>query len=214
MIELVNITKWLGNKLLFKDLSLNLHEGERLCVIGPSGAGKTTLLRMIMGMEPPSSGQVLFMNRNIYHLKQSSRAYLRRNIGFIFQDFRLVPDFTVRQNVALPLRVRGLPAAQINAAVQDALTRTDLSEDLWDRLPVALSGGEQQRVAVARVIAMQPILALADEPFGNLDDAASQLVLKGLMELNERGAALVIATHDGSLTKLMDSKQVSLGGGT
>ncbi len=195
MIALDNVTKRFGEKLLFGDISTRVRGGEVACIVGPSGSGKTTLLRMIMGMEPPTRGKVLFMERDVYRLKPAARAYLRRNIGFIFQDFRLVPHLTVWQNVALPLRGLGTPKSRLNAKVAAALDAVGIT-GLSNMYPNTLSGGEQQRVAVARVTAMEPVVVLADEPFGNLDKDAARMVLQQILALNSRGAALVIATHD------------------
>lgn len=209
---LEKITKWFGDRQLFNNLSFEIEEGGIVCIVGPSGSGKSTLLRLIMGMEPPTQGRVLFMGKDVYRLKPGSRAYLRRNIGIIFQDFRLVPFLTAWQNVELPLRAIGMPKPQINAKVQNALNAVGISEQSG-MYPATLSGGEQQRVAVARVMAMEPVVVLADEPFGNLDKAAARLVMQELLALNKRGAALVVATHDMDTAKEMKAGVLNLSKG-
>ena len=210
MIALKDVTKRFGKKLLFRDISVRLDGGDRLCLVGPSGSGKTTLLRMLIGMEPPTQGRVLFMDRDIYRLKPSARAFLRRNIGFIFQDFRLVPYLTVWQNVELPLRALGIPRARLNTKVAAALDGVGISQ-ISGMYPASLSGGEQQRVAVARVMAMEPVVVLADEPFGNLDKASARTVLQELLNLNKRGAALIIATHDMTIAEeIKDTRVIEL----
>jgi len=212
VIVLEKITKWFGDRQLFNNLSFEIEEGGIVCIVGPSGSGKSTLLRLIMGMEPPTQGRVLFMGKDVYRLKPGSRAYLRRNIGIIFQDFRLVPFLTAWQNVELPLRAIGMPKPQINAKVQNALNAVGISEQSG-MYPATLSGGEQQRVAVARVMAMEPVVVLADEPFGNLDKAAARLVMQELLALNKRGAALVVATHDMDTAKEMKAGVLNLSKG-
>ena len=210
MIELEKVTKWFDEKRLFKDLSLTVDEGDALCITGASGSGKTTLLKMIMGLEPPTQGRVTFMGKDVYRLTKTSRAYLRRNIGFIFQDFRLVPYLSIRDNVALPLRARGAPRPMLMNKVQQAMDATNIAE-IADKLPAEVSGGEQQRAAIARVLAMEPVVVLADEPFGNLDHKAAAMVLEGLLDMNQRGAALLIATHDQGLADRIKAKKIDLG---
>jgi len=212
VIALEKITKWFDDRRLFNDLSVDIVEGNVLCVVGPSGSGKSTLLRMIMGMEPPTQGRVLFMGKDIYRLKPGARAYLRRNIGMIFQDFRLVPFLTAWQNVGLPLKAVGMPISRINARTQKALDAVGLSQ-MSEKLPASLSGGEQQRVAVARVMAMEPVVVLADEPFGNLDKSSAALVMQQLLSLNKRGAAIIVATHDIEIAEQMNAGVVDLSKG-
>lgn len=213
MIVLENITKWFGDRLIFKNLSFEINDGGIFCVVGASGSGKSTLLRMIMGMEPPTRGRVLFMGKDVYRLKPGSRAYLRRNIGIIFQDFRLVPFLTAWENVDLPLKAMGMPGPQVNARVQKAMDAVGIL-DLAKKFPGTMSGGEQQRVAVARVMAMEPVVVLADEPFGNLDKAAAALVKQELLNMNKRGAALVVATHDVDTAEQMKASVLDLSKGT
>jgi cell division transport system ATP-binding protein len=178
-----------------QDVSFQLEPGEFVFLSGPSGAGKTTLIRLLLRMDIATDGDVLAFGRNLRALRQSSLPFLRRNIGVIFQDFRLLPDRTVFENVAVGLHILGLSGREVRRRVEGILY--DLGIDRYaDAYPAMLSGGEQQRVAVGRALVMQPALILADEPTGNLDWELSQEIVRVFESLNSQGATVLMATHD------------------
>jgi cell division transport system ATP-binding protein len=183
---------------VLKGLSTSIARGEFVFITGPSGAGKSTLLRMIYAAERADQGRILFLGRDVCRLTQSSVPYLRRNIGVVFQDFKLVPSWTVFQNVAVALEVLGVPERIVRRRVGEALERVGLTGRGQD-LASALSGGEQQRVAIARAIVPEPALLLADEPTGNLDPLLAVDVLGLFEDIHETGVTVLFATHDRSL---------------
>ena len=196
MIELFHVYKsYIKGKPALADVTLSVEKGEFIFVVGPSGAGKTTLLKLLFCMEQPDDGQILIQGRNIAKLKSTSIPYLRRNIGFIFQDFKLLAHKTVFDNVALPLLVKGTNASEIQKKVSEVLrmVRLDYKKEVF---PPFLSGGEQQRVAIARAIINDPMVLLADEPTGNLDSASAKDIFELLEMIHMRGTAMVIATHN------------------
>jgi cell division transport system ATP-binding protein len=183
-----------------RDLSAQIEKSEMVFLTGPSGAGKTTFLRMIYAAETPTDGQVLVAGRNIARLRESSIPYLRRNIGVVFQEFRLLPDRTVFENVSMALEVLGTPRDLLRQKVLAVLGRVGMQTKM-DQKPAALSGGEQQRVAIARALVNEPTIVLADEPTGNLDAAMSRQIMALLAEINMRGATVVVATHNEDLVE-------------
>jgi cell division transport system ATP-binding protein len=183
-----------GNEAI-RDMSFDVERGEFVFLSGPSGSGKTTLIRILLKMEESTGGEVLVFGRNLRALKQSAIPYLRRNIGVIFQDFRLLQDRTVFENMALGLNILGMSEKEIARRVEGILY--DLGIDRYaGAYPAMLSGGEQQRVAIGRALVMEPALILADEPTGNLDWELSQEIVKLFEELNARGTSVLMATHD------------------
>jgi cell division transport system ATP-binding protein len=194
---------------VLKGLSLEVKRGEFIFVTGPSGAGKSTLLRMLYAAEQPDSGRILFLGREISRLLPESIPYLRRNIGIVFQDFKLVTNWTAIENVALPLEVLGLPSRMLRQRVGEALERVGLSGRGSSKVQ-SLSGGEQQRVAIARAIVAEPALLLADEPTGNLDPQLALDILGLLSDINETGVTVVFATHDRSLLEVRPRRVVVL----
>jgi putative ABC transport system ATP-binding protein len=177
-------------------IDLEIRAGEYVAVCGPSGCGKTSLLSILGLLDSPSEGSYVLAGEPVSTLDRRQRARVRaRAIGFIFQAFNLIGDLTVYQNVELPLRYRGIPAAERRGATHEALERVGLLHRLH-HYPAQLSGGQQQRVAVARAVAGKPLVLLADEPTGNLDSANGASVMALLRELNEGGATLVVVTHD------------------
>ncbi len=176
-------------------IDCTIAQGEMVFLTGHSGAGKSTLLKLITLQERPTRGHLLFEQRNITRLPRREVPYLRRRIGVIFQDHRLLPGKRVFDNVALPLIIAGMPYAEITRRVRAALDKVGLLHK-EHAAPLALSTGEQQRVGIARAIVHRPQLILADEPTGNLDPALSAEIMKLFLTLNELGATLIIATHD------------------
>ena len=185
---------------ILKAINVDIPQGQKVAILGPSGAGKTSLLMIMAGLEQASSGSVTMAGHDITHMAEDDLAALRRdNVGIIFQAFRLIPSMTALQNVAVPMNLAGNKDAETIAA--DMLEKVGLGHRL-SHLPDQLSGGEQQRVAIARAIAPRPRILLADEPTGNLDSKTGALVIETLFEATKSvGAALILITHDVSLAK-------------
>ena len=180
---------------VLQNLSLHVDKGEFVFLTGPSGSGKTTLLKVLIGEEKPSSGQVVIGGKDVGAMPPSQIPYLRRTIGFVFQDFKLLPHRTALENVALVLKISGLSPGEQRIRAIKAIRRVGL-EHRMHYLPAMLSGGEQQRIAIARAVVNDPALLLADEPTGNLDPALSLDILNIFREINARGTTVVVATHD------------------
>ena len=194
-----------GGLTVLKGVDLDVMPGEVVGLIGPSGSGKSSLLHAAGLLEHPTSGEIVFEGERVADLPESARTQLRlRRIGFVYQFHHLLPEFDARDNVALPLRIAGVKQAAARARAEELLTQLGLGERLAHQ-PAQLSGGEQQRVAVARALANRPRLLLADEPTGNLDPATSQTVFEALHKLvKETGVAALIATHNMELAGHMD----------
>ena len=198
MIRLEHVTKRYADtaRPALDDVSLTFDAGEFVFVTGASGAGKSTLLRLLYAAEQPDEGDVMIEERSVARLHPRSIPFLRRNLGIIFQDFRLLPRRTVFENVALPLEVCRQPRAVVAHKVSKILARVSL-DGLERRLPGSLSAGEQQRAAIARALVNEPSIVLADEPTGNLDEALSAEIIDLLAEVaRERNATVLVATHD------------------
>jgi len=195
LIEFKNVTKRFGAIEALNNVTLNIGKGEFVLLTGPSGAGKTTLLRTIFVAERPDEGQILLSGWNVTKLRRGSIPYLRRNIGVVFQDFKLLRNRTALQNVYLALEIRGLPARQIRERSEAALEAVGLEERMNTRASF-LSGGEQQRVAIARAVVGAPSILLADEPTGNLDPELARDILALLSEIAGKGTTVIVATHD------------------
>jgi len=201
MIKLFHVDKSFGseNPALI-DVSLTIERGEFVFITGPSGAGKTTLLKIIFCAEMPTSGYVLVNGRNLNRIKDKELALLRRRTGMVFQDFKLLSKRTVFENVALALEIMGTPLSTIRKRVHQALKYLDLGgkEGYY---PPQLSGGEQQRVAIARAIINNPLILLADEPTGNLDEGLTGEIMALLKQIHIRGTTVIVATHNQALIK-------------
>jgi cell division transport system ATP-binding protein len=200
MIELHNVSmSYQKDASALSDINLKIDKGEFVFLTGVSGAGKSTLLKLLYGALKPTRGQVLVDGQNITRLRPSQIPLVRRKIGVVFQDFKLLPNRTVLENVALTLEVLGWSRKDIGRKVYHILKQVGLEHKIKST-PLRLSGGEQQRVALARALVNDPRIVLADEPTGNLDEDSKEQVLKILKEANIRGSTVVIASHDKRLT--------------
>lgn len=195
IIRLFNVSKRYGGKLALKDITLDIGQGELIFISGPSGAGKSTLLRILYLAEKASEGQILIDGMNLARISSSKLPFLRRRFGMVFQDFKLIPNRTVYENVALVLEVAGKKPSYIRKKVMQVLRTTGM-ERKFKALPPTLSGGEQQRVAVARAVVGNPSILLADEPTGSLDSKSARAVLDSLMEYHKKGATVLIVSHN------------------
>ncbi|MBX5482610.1 MAG: cell division ATP-binding protein FtsE [Myxococcaceae bacterium] len=214
MIQLFHIYKaYPGDPPALSDINLSIDKGEFVFLTGPSGAGKSTLLKLLFLAERPTRGQILIGGRNIARLRDSGIPFLRRNIGVVFQDFKLLPRRTVADNVAFTLDVLGVPRSESRERVMKMLKRVGL-EHKADVLPPRLSGGEQQRVVIARALVNDPAILLADEPTGNLDPALTLEIMDLLCDVNVRGTTVVVATHDQSLLERYAKRTIRLERGT
>jgi len=204
MIQVFHVSKSFGQNVALHDITLHIRKGDFVFITGPSGAGKTTLLRLIFNAENPTNGQILINGINLNRISRLNLDLLRRKIGFVFQDFKLLNRKTVAQNVALALEVTGERLTVIRKKTHQALRAVGLlkKEEVY---PLQLSGGEQQRVAIARAIINDPLILLADEPTGNLDPDITREIMFLFRSINLRGTTIVIATHSKEL--LMDTDQ-------
>jgi cell division transport system ATP-binding protein len=209
IIRLFGVCKRYGSRNALVDLSLDIFRNELLYINGPSGAGKTTLLKLLYLGEPVSEGQLLIDGINLSRIPRNRIPHFRRKFGIIFQDYKLIPTKTVYENVALVLEVAGLKLRHIQKKVKSVL-RTVGMEDRLDTFPPSLSGGEQQRVAVARAVAGDPTIILADEPTGNLDAESADIILGLLRTFHDGGATVIIATHDIELIRRTGGRVISL----
>ena len=210
MIRFENVSKTYKNGTpALKDISLDIEKGEFVFLVGASGSGKTTFLRLLLREELPDRGRILEAGRDISELSKWRVPYLRRNIGCVFQDFRLLPNKSVFENVAFALEVIGRPRSTIESQVPQILELVGLS-DKAKNLPGELSGGEQQRVAVARAFVNRPLILLADEPTGNLDPTNSESIMALLERINRTGTTVVMATHDKALVDRMRRRVIEL----
>jgi cell division transport system ATP-binding protein len=210
MITFQNVTKtYKGSTVALRDCSVDIEKGEFVFLVGPSGSGKTTFIRLLLREEAPDSGRIWEAGKDIGRLSKARIPYLRRNIGCVFQDFRLLPNKTVFENVAFALEVIGRPRHVITTQVPQVLDLVGLSKKR-DNLPGELSGGEQQRVAVARAFVNRPLILLADEPTGNLDPKTSLGIMNLLDRINRTGTTVVVATHDAGMVDHMRRRVIEL----
>lgn len=213
MIQLSQVCKQYKNgHEALKNISFDIDAGEMVFLLGHSGAGKSTLFKLITCMEKPTSGQIIVHDQNLNKLKPANIPYLRREIGVIFQDHKLLYDRTVFDNVALPLIVIGMPSHEIRKRVRAALGKVGLAGH-EKSLPITLSGGEQQRVGIARAVINRPSILLADEPTGNLDDALSDEIIDIFAAFNQVGVTVLIATHDLHQVQRLNKRTIHLANG-
>lgn len=210
MIQMYNVTKIFPNGMeALRNIDLHIAKGEFLFLVGPSGAGKTTLMRLIFRDELPTAGHVIVDGRNIERLNASKVPYLRRSIGVVFQDFRLLDNRTVFDNVAFALRVTGAPHSDVLEKTNSVLDLLGLGHKKHFT-PLQLSGGEKQRVCIARAIVNNPSILLTDEPTGNLDPDLSLEIMDILAEINKRGTTVMVATHNSQIVNRMGKRVVGL----
>ena len=210
MIRLDNVTKsYKGTTVALRDASVDIQKGEFVFLVGPSGSGKSTFLRLLLKEEEPDGGHIWVAGKEIGQLSHWKVPYLRRNIGCVFQDFRLLPNKTVYENVAFALDVIGRPKHVISSQVPQILDLVGLSKKR-DNLPHELSGGEQQRVAIARAFVNRPLILLADEPTGNLDPNTTVGIMRLLDRINKTGTTVVMATHDVGIVDSMRRRVIQL----
>jgi len=207
LINFNNISFSYPSKELFNDVSFTIDKGEFVFLIGESGTGKTSLLRMINMELFPTAGEVVVYGFNSRHIKKPEIPVLRRKIGFVFQDYKLLNDRDVFENVALPLYLSGVKLDVIKKKVFNVLSEVGVFES-YKKMPYELSGGEQQRVSIARAIVNEPYILIADEPTGNLDPFVSFEIIKLLLNINYKGTAVFIATHNYDIVRRLKSKRL------
>jgi cell division transport system ATP-binding protein len=214
MIKLENVSKvFKGDVVALREASAEINKGEFVFLVGPSGSGKSTMIRMLNKQEEPSSGRIYVAGKDIGELSSWKVPYLRRNIGCVFQDYKLLTNKTVYENVAFALEVIGRPRHVIKTQVPAILELVGLSKK-QKNFPDELSGGEQQRVSIARAFVNRPLILLADEPTGNLDPATSVGIMRLLDRINRTGTTVVMATHDRSIVDTMRRRVIELDRGS
>ena len=210
MIELRKVTKEYAKGIAaLNDVSLKIEQGEFVFVVGDSGAGKSTFIRLLMKELEPTSGKIQVMGQDLGNLTHKQVPYYRRKIGVVFQDFRLLKDRNVYENIAFALRVTETPSRVIKKTVPAALSLVGLAQK-YKSFPKELSGGEQQRVAIARAIVNEPSILIADEPTGNLDPDNSWEIMKLLEEANQRGTTVIVVTHNHEIVKMMNKRVITM----
>ena len=214
MIRFDNVSKQYGgtSRPALANVDVEIGDGEFVFLVGTSGSGKSTFLRLVLREARPTSGRVFVAGKEVNRLAGWKVPALRRTIGTVFQDFRLLPDRTVRDNIAFALQVIGKPRSHINKVVPETLEMVGL-EGKGDRMPDELSGGEQQRVAIARAFVNRPALLIADEPTGNLDPTTSIGIMKLLDRINRTGTTVLMATHDSSIVDQLRKRVIELSDG-
>ncbi len=212
MIQLFHDSKFFERCTALHDVTVRIEKGECVLLTGPSGAGKTTLLKLIFGAEIPDEGQILVQNRNIARLREADIPYLRRTMGFVLQNFKLLPKKTVFENVALPLIIQGVSRAESKRKVGEALKAVGMDHKHSSQTGV-MSAGEQHRVCIARAIVNNPIILLADEPTGNLDTVLTSEIVELFKTIHARGTTVLLATHNQSVVEEMNGRVLHLQAG-
>lgn len=210
MIKLEHVSKSYSAGIpALNDISLNIEEGEFVFIVGNSGSGKSTLIKLLLKELEPTKGVITINNRNLNAIRRKQIPKYRRNVGVVFQDFRLLKDRNVYENVAFAQKVIGTPARLIRSSVPTMLSMVGLAAK-YKSYPKQLSGGEQQRVAIARALANQPKILLADEPTGNLDNHNAWEIMKLLEEINQKGTTVVVVTHNLEIVKAMKKRVITM----
>jgi len=210
LIKFINVSKRYNKDIIaLSNISFEIESGEFVFIVGPSGAGKSTLIKLLLKEEEPTSGSIVINKKDITKLKKREIPYLRRSMGVVFQDFRLLPNKTVFENVAFAMEIVGAHPKEIRRKVPMVLSLVGLS-DKADKYPRQLSGGEQQRVSLARAIVNEPSILIADEPTGNLDPDTSWEIVKLISEINKRGTTVVMATHAKDIVDAMKKRVIAL----
>lgn len=209
MIQLFHVSKYYDRRPALSDITLEIEKGEFILLMGPSGAGKSTLLKLLIGAERPDEGQIFVQGRSVSKLRPSEIPSLRRKVGVVLQDFRLLPKKTVFDNVSLPLLVQGVSSGEIKRKVTETLRAVGLDHKK-DLFPAGLSTGEQQRICIARAIVNGPIVLLADEPTGNLDPELTSEIIDLFKSINARGTTVMVATHDPNVLAQVNRRVITL----
>lgn len=204
--------KYQNDAVALQDVSFSVSHNEFISIVGHSGAGKTTLLKLLLAEEKPTDGSVFFESVNVHDLHRADVTKLRRRIGMIFQDFRLLPDKTVFENIAFAMEAAGRSDEEIAFDVPHVLELVDLTHKTWD-FPGQLSGGEKQRVAIARAIVNQPDVIIADEPTGNLDPVNTYEIVQILKKVNDIGTTVILTTHNKGIIDLLGRRVITMDGG-
>ena len=213
LVEFRNVSKnYASGHMALKGINLTIDRGEFALLVGPSGAGKTTIMKMIYMDEYPTAGEVLVGRYSSKSMNDKKIAMLRRQVGVVFQEFRLLKDLTVFENIALPLRAVGKRRGEIKKRVSNVLYSVGLSSKRH-QFPLKLSGGEQQRVAIARAMALRPPILLADEPTGNLDPDTSEQIFELLLDINRGGTSVLVATHEHDMAGRLGKRVLTIVGG-
>jgi len=210
MIKFQNVSKSYANKIkILRGINLHVKVGEFVSIVGQSGAGKTTLVKVLIGEERVSEGQIIVGDWDITKIRRHDVPFLRRQIGVIFQDFKLLPKKTLKENISFALEVCGAPSAKIKKIVPSVLKIVGL-EDKGDRYPREVSGGEQQRAAIARALVHQPKILLADEPTGNLDAINADEIIDLLLRINKFGTTVILVTHNKDIVNRLNRRVVTM----
>lgn len=212
MVQFINVSKIYNNSIALDGVSFKIEPGEFVTLVGKSGAGKSTILKMIIGEEKPTKGKVLFVNKEVNKISYENLPWLRRQIGIIFQDFRLLPTKTAYENIAFAMEMNGKPKKEIEEVVPQVLDMVGLSDKQYN-YPRELSGGEKQRIAIARAMVNHPAIIIADEPTGNLDPANTWEIIKILLKINELGTTVLLATHNKDIINHLGKRVISLENG-
>ena len=210
MLEMIDVSKiYPGGSVALQDINVRIEQGEFVFIVGPSGAGKSTFFKMLFREVLPSSGKVIVNGHDLVKMTDKEIPYFRRQLGIVFQDYRLLPDRTVYDNVAFAMQVIETPYRKIKRRVNDVLDLVGLRKRAH-AYPTELSGGEQQRIAIARAIVNDPILLIADEPTGNLDPETSWEIMDIFREVNKSGITIVMATHDREIVDEMEKRVIAI----
>lgn len=209
MIKFDNVTKRFGPVHALENIDLEIHKGEFVSIVGQSGAGKSTLLSLIIGEDRPDSGRILIDDIDVSRIRTTDIPYLRRKIGVVFQDIKLLPNRTAFENIAFAMEVAGEKLADINKEVPKILETVGL-EDKSKSFPHEMSGGERQRIAIARALAHKPVLLLGDEPTGNLDSINAWDIIQLMLKINKNGTTVILATHAKDLVNSIKKRVITI----